>query len=374
MLERVARSSGANLYVTDRQSHSPNSRMTLGSFELFRFVAAFVVCISHAVPTVARHAADPGVVLFGGRLPPGGLAVQFFFVLSGFVMMTAHRGDFGKWKAPLHFWCRRAGRIYPAYWIALLIVCIYLAGALNPLYGFRLFSLLPVDVNEFVVTAWTLRFEIAFYLVFGLCLLPAIGRPLLAGWIVLVVWAWFWPIVTATEAAKLPEAGFWSDVKYFVSFFNFYFFAGLLAGFMFSTQRVSARVGCILSIGGVGAIVSLLPWTQWGDGYGIPLVMLLSAMAFGATLLGLASMERAGTIRFGAASSRLGAISYPLYILHVPLLLVFDLEAGGVKISVSGLYVATVVVVLILIMISAAVAFFIDQPLQRMLRSLTPGT
>lgn len=371
MTERVAQPVGRNWPTADRGQPSSNPTTTLGSFEVLRFVAALVVCVSHAVPTVARHASDPGAVLFGGMLPPGALAVQFFFVLSGFVMMTAHRGDFGRWHAPLRFWCRRAGRIYPVYWIALLIVCIYLGGALNLTYGFQLFSLLPVDVNEFVVTAWTLRFEMTFYLVFGLCLFPVIGRALLAGWIVLVVWTWFWPIVTATEAGTLPQARFWASAKYFVSYFNFYFFAGLLAGYVFSVRVFSTRVSCLLLFGGVMAVALQLPWTRWGDGYGIPLVMLLSALSFGAALLGLAGLERAGALPCGTIARRLGVISYPLYILHTPLLLVIDLEASGVRMSTTWLYVMTPVVLLVLILISAAVAFCIDRPLQRALRRVT---
>jgi peptidoglycan/LPS O-acetylase OafA/YrhL len=194
---------------------------------------------------------------------------------------------------------------------------------------------------------------------------------LLAGWIAVVVWMWFWPIVTATEAARLPEAGIWAAAKYFVSYFNFYFFAGLLAGYVYSVRSFSIRVSCGLLFGGLGAIALQLPWTRWGDGYGIPLVMLLSAVSFGTALLGMAGMERAGALQCGAFARRLGAISYPLYILHTPLLLVIDLEASGVRMSTTWLYVLTPFVLVALTLISAAVAFWIDQPLQRTLRRVT---
>jgi peptidoglycan/LPS O-acetylase OafA/YrhL len=344
-------------------------RMTFGSLEIGRFVAALVVSFAHFVLVAGNYAREPGIVLFGGVLAPGGLAVQFFFVLSGFVMMSAHRTDFGQWRAPLRFWARRAGRIYPAYWLALLIVCYYLGGTLTKLHAFQLFSLVPTDVAEFVVPAWTLRFEVAFYLIFGLCLLPVIGRPLLAAWVLVVVWVWFYDIVRGVGGTPLPADGLWADARLFVSFFNFFFFAGLLAGWLFAVMTPRPWLCWLLLIAGLAGVLALLPRMQWGDAYGTPLVMVLSSLSIGTAMLGLVGLERLGIIRCGSFARRLGAMSYPLYILHTPLLLVLQLEGSGIKLSRPGLYAMTAAVMVVFTAISALVAFGIDQPLQRWLRS-----
>lgn len=62
--------------------------------ELGRFIAASLVVLTHLLPQVNDYAALGGRELFHGWQPPGAIGVQYFFVLSGFVMMTAHIKDF----------------------------------------------------------------------------------------------------------------------------------------------------------------------------------------------------------------------------------------------------------------------------------------
>ena len=132
-------------------SISQRSVPLLGSLEIGRFVAASVVVLTHFFPDVPRFARHPDEITLGQIHMPGAIAVQYFFVLSGFVMMTAHRADFGQLARVPIFWWRRACRIYPMYWVALGIMFYYLLSGLTPLHAFQLISLQPSDIwEEFV--------------------------------------------------------------------------------------------------------------------------------------------------------------------------------------------------------------------------------
>lgn len=345
----------------------------LRTLELGRFIAAFCVALAHFVSgVVPEWSRETPVSLLGGIGTPGALAVQYFFVLSGFVMMTAHGEDIGKPGAAIRFWVRRAGRIYPVYWLAVGLVCIYLSGFMVGRRAFVVASLWPVEASadDLVPTAWTLRYEIAFYLMFGLCLLPKIGRFVLGAWIFVVLWANAGAFVGHT-APSIRPSHFWTDGRLFVSPFNLYFFAGLLAARLFATVRLRRRTLWTLLAVGIAGVVALLPVTDHGNGYGPPGIVLLSSISIGAFILSLAGLEQQGELKLGRWAVWLGALSYPFYMLHLPLQLVMHFEIKPVLFGVAGLYGLTAVSMAGFMGLSALVAVGFDRPLQRLLRSRT---
>ena len=56
----------------------------------------------------------------------GYAGVEFFFVLSGFIMVLVHRRDFGQPSKALVFMRKRVVRIYPIYWLVMaFLLAIY---------------------------------------------------------------------------------------------------------------------------------------------------------------------------------------------------------------------------------------------------------
>jgi peptidoglycan/LPS O-acetylase OafA/YrhL len=53
----------------------------------------------------------------------GDAGVEFFFVLSGFIIASAHAGDISRPARLIPYLQRRIIRIYPPYWIIFAIVC-----------------------------------------------------------------------------------------------------------------------------------------------------------------------------------------------------------------------------------------------------------
>lgn len=337
----------------------------LGSLELGRFIAAAFVVVTHLPPLP--------LALRGLALGP--LAVQYFFVLSGFVMVTAHHGDPKTWTRPLNFWWRRACRIYPLYWLILLPMLFVDWRALPPGALWHLLSLNPANDPDIIPPAWTLRYELAFYLMFGLCLAPVIGRYVLGFWVFSVLWLYLPPAIrwcTWLRGWHWMKGGL--VVKYlatvnvylvqtsnhFVSPWECLFFAGLAAGWLFVTLRPPLWAGMAALLLGAALCLHSLALSKWGTEYPNALKLPLASLGYALFFYGLVVLEARQFFRCGRWTLRLGAMSYPLYIVHMPLILL-----------VGWMLPSHTVLTLAVITLAAFVlTFYVDRPLQRLLRGL----
>jgi peptidoglycan/LPS O-acetylase OafA/YrhL len=144
---------------------------TANRFELIeigRGIAALLVVFFHATVTIA-------LPKYFGEAPLDGLfsfgyaGVDFFFVLSGFIIFYSTAKNHGKPNAVLSYIKHRLIRIYPIYWVVglLLLPLTYLmghhVGAVNAVMDFLL---IPREGYPFVPVAWTLRHEMLFYVSF----------------------------------------------------------------------------------------------------------------------------------------------------------------------------------------------------------------
>lgn len=104
--------------------------------------------------------------------------VDVFFVISGLIMAFITHNKASTELKTSDFFIKRVTRIYPIYWIYLILLLIGNAltqGSLpetmsNPGLGTLLqsFTLLPSHELPVLIIAWTLKFEIFFYIVFTL--------------------------------------------------------------------------------------------------------------------------------------------------------------------------------------------------------------
>lgn len=351
----------------------PGDRPKLASLELGRFLAALYVLLAHLVPDVNAHAAPgAGQIWHWLGVTGGGAAIEYFFVLSGFVMICAHLGDFGTSGGPWRFWWKRARRIFPMYWLALLVPLYYLYAGQTPLGFARIASLAPVNVPELLPPAWTLRFEMAFYLMFGLCLLPYIGKPLLALWVFLAFWHW-WPAgqLQLLHLPRQPAALFWFAIGpagHFLSHMEFFFFAGLGAGWVFTVLRPGRRASLGITLSGIVMIVLLRRYMNFGGPHpAIEMIMLVAAI-LAVTILGVAGLEWHGLLRLPRLACTAGTLSYPLYILHAALLMLFWQSVPPFRLGSAGLLVLFWGQLIAVFAISFFAAYAIDQPLQRWMR------
>ena len=361
------------------REQKPDAGPKLLSLEIGRFLAALLVFICHLAAFLNARAATPGDRIFGGVSLAGPFGLQYFFVLSGFVMLCAHHADFGHARAIPRFWWRRACRIYPAYWLALLIPIYFLYKGMTPATAWHLLSLQPLPFGpqgylEYIQAAWSLRYELAFYIILGLGMLPYIGKPFLALLFLVSYWRWCWPWFPFTfhPAWLLAINGaVGTHAPDFISFFQYYFFAGLGAGLVFVKLRLPRFVWGGMLAGGAAGSVLLLPGEDWGATFGSPLHSLLVALALACLIGGLAGLEQAGAFRLGRWAGWAGAMSYPLYLFHEPLMMIAGVKCMDNALRMPGLYAYFAAMFVITLAVAALVTAWFDRPVQRALRRLT---
>lgn len=104
----------------------------------------------------------------------GHKGVPLFFAISGFIIAYVHERDVGSSKVREYF-LKRASRIFPPYWASylLFLVLILAAGMGSSLHRepsniFLNFFLIQPPSQSILPVAWTLVFELYFYVMFGI--------------------------------------------------------------------------------------------------------------------------------------------------------------------------------------------------------------
>lgn len=148
------------------------------------------VCIS----MVLWHHATPGDLQAIQILSRGFLGVDFFFVLSGFLITTLllrEARDYGQFSLR-DFYIRRALRILPVYVFVVSAVSFYYVGIkgrsdladLVPFYYLFLSNFLTDHIPTLSIT-WSLSVEEQYYVIWPLLMLLLSRRPLV--WLALIV-------------------------------------------------------------------------------------------------------------------------------------------------------------------------------------------
>jgi peptidoglycan/LPS O-acetylase OafA/YrhL len=143
-----------------------------------RFFAALAVLLYHYGAGFADRSGVP--IPLAHMLHNGYLGVSLFFVLSGFILTYTHQRDILDRHFLADFYVARFARVYPVYLLALLIALPVLAHPLSPADVAAVLTMVqswtpPQSSSGYlwVMQAWTLSVEMAFYLFFPAILLCA---------------------------------------------------------------------------------------------------------------------------------------------------------------------------------------------------------
>lgn len=291
----------------------------LKSLTSLRGLAAMAVVLEHFCTTAQSHSRVPIPSLVGH----GYLAVDFFFVLSGFIMAYTYLDSFKALGARAFpsFLGKRVARIFPLNVAAVVFILLASQASLwllgrNVVYegqrsgGDILANLLMVQglVVSSTVNgpAWSVSAEFAAYIVFPVFVAAMFGRRWLAGAAVLaavcgVVWLQT-PALSGRLALESPPA---SVLRCF-----FEFTLGLAAYRAYRAPAVAALFGRDLVTIGLSALVA----AGMAARADLPVVLsfpfLVVAYAANAGLAARVMQNR--LFHF------LGIISFSLYMLHNP--------------------------------------------------------
>lgn len=152
----------------------------LSSLQVFRGLAALGVLVYHACLFTERQTQQ---VLLGGLYHFGELGVDFFFVLSGFIISFIHGAELGRPEFAPRYLYRRFFRVYP---LLLILTSLKLGlelvswqrGGVPPDASRIISSYLllpaPEGMMPIITAAWTLMHEALFYAMFLVALI--LGR------------------------------------------------------------------------------------------------------------------------------------------------------------------------------------------------------
>ena len=298
---------------------SSRRRAPYQSLNVVRVVLALLVLGYHAGGTIALDKYF-SIAMFDHLLGFGGNRVAFFFVLSGFVMKLAYGKYIGQIdKCRPYFW-RRFVRVFPTYWVVLLMV--FLASLWFPVDVpgdfwsiLKMLLLIPQTQGAggpigapLLIVAWTMHYEIVFYGVLG-------------AWIASRVLGATISLLLVVNAADCASGGCGPYREFLSGLPMAYFVVGVAAAW--AVKRLPALPAAMpimwLALAGY-VLIALAP--QLSDGQWVwPHSGLLSVGLAGVILVCLVNAEEARGPRSSSAwVQRLSDASYAMYLLHFPII------------------------------------------------------
>ena len=358
---------------------------TFVALDGLRGVAAIMVALRHAPFLWEGPAASTGWM--GNSY----LAVDLFFVLSGFVLEHAYRRRFRQGLSVRSFMLARLQRLYPLYALAFILSLPFLLGQLaagapdraQTILGLLCSALmlptpdpahLDADLYPFNFAAWSLFFEVAANLLFA-----ALGKRLDTKsviWLVggfalaLVVCAtmgWLGFGIEADKRGVLGGGPTWETFGAGVIRVGFSFFAGVLVYRFYETARLpAARPGFAIS---AFALVTAILALDFPSSLDLALSLFSVIVVFP---LAITICARFDPPRGALANTMqtLGLLSYGIYVLQV-------VTFHAVEACARHIEVQSALVGLVAIPVVAAVAYaatvFVDVPVRLTMKQALKG-
>lgn len=337
----------------------PSVKPHTGELDLLRFCAALSVLFFHLA---FRGAAADGLsplsyAPLAGVAKYGYLGVQLFFMISGFVItLSAQAGSVRS------FVIARAARLYPAFWVCcsvtfavILLSGTHIAPASPGTWAVNMTMVPRLFMADFIDGSyWTLLVEVKFYCMMALII--AIGQSHRTEWF---MYGWL-AISVVNAIVPLPFLA-----GKLILMFAPCFIAGALFYFIYRDGSTGYRwlgiAACwLLTLKRGVEIVH-----EQVAHYGVPHSITIISLEFTAFFLIFGAIALRKTGKLGQMRwPLLGALTYPLYLLHQTIGYILIgawygkandhvLFWGTVAIALAGAYL---------------VAVFIEPPLMRAMR------
>jgi exopolysaccharide production protein ExoZ len=316
------------------------------SLQACRGFAALMVVFYHARGVIAQPKYF-GESIFGDAFVFGGAAgVDFFFVLSGFIILWIHARDIGQPQRLGAYLTKRAIRIYPTYWI--IFAAVYAVAMVAPALRetmpgdawtlVKSLLLVPQEASvagstgaPVLTVAWSLQYEVVFYAFIAL----AIVSPR-AFVVALVLWACVF--LNCRVVCSFPSS-FLADFRILLFVLGGViarlcaFTAPVTAVHTSSATRKAIRLSpwvdrVVLAIG-VACFVGGATWQALGHtdfnigGQQVIIsgLTVVYGLGSGFIIFGAVKAEDRGAVWFGQSAWQvLGAASYALYLIHYPVI------------------------------------------------------
>ncbi|MCJ1962706.1 acyltransferase family protein [Novosphingobium mangrovi (ex Hu et al. 2023)] len=320
-----------------------------------RGVAAMAVVVSHC----ANAGFFPRILGEG----TGQMGVLLFFLLSGFLMAFLYGQRPFTNEQVLRYATHRIARVFPLFYLVIALSLI--VGAEGPIRFFDLSGgewLKPVALVTGTSVLWTIPVEVQYYIVF-LLIWAAAKRFPLGVWIA----AGFAGQLLVLALLRLCVRG-----NQFLPYWFHAFFLGTIAGYLLHRHAkaflTATRAPALQVLGWIILLMIPLSLPELRRIAGFPMLPnFIDPITFGMpVLIFLAALGSLGPFRYLALPvfTRLGAVSYAIYLLHKPVM--WSLEpwlAGRVPDLALGL-----AIVALSILVAAVSTYGFERPVQKLLK------
>ncbi|RTZ65073.1 MAG: hypothetical protein DSZ29_04750 [Aquificaceae bacterium] len=315
----------------------PSTKVTLLQLDQItftRFIAALSVVFFHYGMDVF-----PANTYLHEAVTAGPIAVNYFYILSGFIMAIAYykpqqQASFNKWK----YWLARFARIYPIYLIALLLIVAAKYKTLTddpfslPLHLGMLQAWIPGYPITLNTPGWSLSVEAFFYLCFPFLLL-SIYKHGTRRLIIFTVILWLATqvlLLSLLNSNEYAPKSLLHDFIYYNPLMHLNaFIAGFLTGVFFKNNKFTVSkynsVWLVCSVALITVLLIFRPSLENIIGIKLAFTNGLIAPAFLLFLVFLAQEKGViSTIFSKRWLVLLGEASFSLYILQKPLHGIYD--------------------------------------------------
>lgn len=339
----------------------------LYGIQILRAVAALAVICHH---TLEESNGATGRFSPDWLTTSGASGVDIFFVISGFIMLHVSFWDGRAALTPGTFLFRRITRIYPFYWLCCLGMLSISAVGFLASHHFStptvVASLLLLPGAEIIGVAWTLTYEIYFYLIFAVMLWLSLERAVLIAVTASIAFLYF-------LSRFLPGS---ETTTFLANPLPFEFCLGLCLAYAYgSLARRGSRWPVALPFAALGiALLTVAPlYVAHPDTNGLPPLPRVAAWGIPATLI-VASFLNVGAPRSAVARFwvLLGDASYALYLTHVFVMLGYAWLIKKID-AFSHLPQLWIVPIVVLFAVAVGIAahLLLEKPILRLIRRVT---
>ena len=362
----------------------------LHSLDVARGMAALAVVLYHwqhfffvglQLRADFNPAMQPGYALLRGFYNHGHAAVSLFFSLSGFIFFWLFASRIAAGSLGLtEFFVHRVSRLYPLHLATLLAVAAgqaiyhalhgaYFTYAWNDLHHFLLNLFLLSSIGRdtglsFNGPSWSVSVEMTLYAVFFLYC--SLSKPRFATMAVMALLGFL--VLGRFRTTLGSSVG---------SFFLGGCMSSAYARLTRDPNRARVSLVATVLVAALWIAAFAVPWRE----VGLPAVVsppggapdLLTVVLFPLTILALtlAESESPAAFRRLARATRLGPLSYSVYLIHFPLQLLIVLVTARLDVASAWFYspVALAFFFALLIGIGLLSHYRFEMPIQRLMRA-----
>jgi exopolysaccharide production protein ExoZ len=328
-------------------------RPKLLSLQVFRGLAALIVLIHHGVIIMS----DKELGVINAIFDVGWVGVDFFFVLSGFIIYYTCHTLIGNRKNLNEYLFKRVIRIYPLYWIITIgVLLIYsimnFEREFNAMQIIKSLLLFPQTEVPVVSVSWSLVYELFFYIMFGLTIYfgKYFARVILSIWILGIV-------LNSFKVINITKYFF---LDFIFSNNNLEFLIGCIVAYFIINFRVKYNRGLLL----IGILMVIFSWMKVIEGEIIRYStesMLIFGFSSGLIVLSAVSIDLKKSPKYPRFLIILGDASYSIYLTHV---FIFGfLNQIYIKLGFFDPLLAFILMIIITIILGGVCYFLLEKPL-----------